>query len=319
MAEQELAEEEKLKQLAQKMQEAEYKGLSEEEIKEKEKQKEMRRQRNIQILEDTLNIIEQDSYTKDTQEVPLHLSYEDMKKIQVFLPDDIELLSKCKMKENNVNCTYSCENIDALTLANNKSQNLDNNDKVLVLNLASATEPGGRTRKGANAQEENLCQRTSLLISLESDEAKRYYEYNKALKTRMGSDAIMVSPHVEVIKDTSFEPLDEPFEIAVMSCGAPMIRLGLEGKSQQEYEALLYKRIQGMLVVAASQNYHHLILGAFGCGVYGNDAAVVSDMFYKAIQDFNCNQIFDSIDFAVLCNPKKDYNYQEFCRNFSHI
>ncbi len=318
MAEPELTEEEKLKQLAKKMQEAEYKGLTEEEIKEKEKQKEMKRQRNIQILEDTLNIIEKGSYIKDNQEVQLRSNYEDLKKIQVFLPDDIDSLSKNEI-QNNTNCTYSCENVDALTLAKNINQNLDNRDKVLVLNLASATEPGGRSRKGASAQEENLCQRTSLLVSLESDDAKKYYEYNKSLKTRMGSNAIMISPHVEVIKDTSFELLDEPFEIAVMSCGAPMIRLGLEGMSQEEYEALLYKRIQGMLVVAASQNYRHLILGAFGCGVYGNDASIVSDVFYKVIQDFNGNQIFESIDFAVLCNPKKDYNYQEFNRNFKAL
>ncbi|MCD7807828.1 MAG: TIGR02452 family protein [Erysipelotrichaceae bacterium] len=318
MAEQELTEEEKLKQLAKKMREEEYKGLTEEEIKEKEQQKEMKRQRNIQILDDTLDIIEKGSYIKDNQEVQLHSSYEDLKKIQVFLPDDIDSLSKIERK-NNTNCTYNCENVDALTLAKNINQNLDNHDKVLVLNLASATEPGGRTRKGASAQEENLCQRTSLLLSLESDDAKKYYEYNKSLKTRMGSNAIMISPNVEVIKDTSFALLDEPFEIAVMSCGAPMIRLGLEGMSQEEYEALLYKRIQGMLVVAASQNYHHLILGAFGCGVYGNDAAIVSDMFYKVIQDFNSNQIFESIDFAVLCNPKKDYNYQEFSRNFKAL
>ncbi|MCD7894776.1 MAG: TIGR02452 family protein [Erysipelotrichaceae bacterium] len=313
MAEQEL-EEEKLKQLAAKMREAEYKGLTEEEIKEKEQQKEMKKQRNIQILNDTLAIIENGSYIKDNHKIELHMNHKDMQEIQVFLPDDIDKLSISSLKKTNHDCTYSCENIDALSLASNKQ----NEDKVLVLNLASATEPGGRSRKGASAQEENLCQRTSLLLSLESEDAQKYYEYNKALKTRMGSNAIMISPNVEVIKDNSFELLDEPFEIAVMSCGAPMIRLGLEGMTHEEYEALLYKRIQGMLKVAISQDYHHLILGAFGCGVYGNDAAVVSDIFDKVIKDFNCYQLFDSIDFAVLCNPKKDYNYKEFSRNFSH-
>ncbi|MCD8028366.1 MAG: TIGR02452 family protein [Erysipelotrichaceae bacterium] len=314
VTEQELMEEEKLKQLAAKMREAEYQGLTEKKIQEKEQQKEMKKQRNIQILNDTLNILENGSYIKDNHKVELHMNHKDMQEIQVFLPEDIDKLSISSLKNTNHDCTYSCENIDALSLAKNKQ----NEDKVLVLNLASATEPGGRTRKGASAQEENLCQRTSLLLSLESEDAQKYYEYNKALKTRMGSNAIMISPNVEVIKDNSFELLGEPFEIAVMSCGAPMIRLGLEGLSQEEYEALLYKRIQGMLKIANLQNYHHLILGAFGCGVYGNDAAIVSDIFYKAIQDFNCNQLFDSIDFAVLCSPKKDYNYKEFRRNFSN-
>lgn len=192
-----------------------------------------------------------------------------------------------------------------------------------MLNLASATRPGGQTRNGASAQEEDLCRRTSLLLSLESEGAKRYYDYNNARKTRMGSDGVLLSPNVEVIKDASSEALVQPFPISIMSCAAPMVRLGLEGMSRQEYEGMLYKRIQGMLLVAASQGYRHLILGAFGCGVYGNDAALVSDLFARAIKDFTfagmgSGQLFASIQFAVLCRPGKDYNYREFCRNFSH-
>ncbi len=92
--------------------------------------------------------------------------------------------------------------------------------------------------------------------------------------------------------------------------------------SQQEYEMMLYKRIYGMLLVAASQKYRHLILGAFGCGIFGNDAAVVSDLFNRAIRSFtydgkSFSQLFASIDFAVLCKPDKDYNYREFYRNFA--
>lgn len=85
---------------------------------------------------------------------------------------------------------------------------------------------------------------------------------------------------------------------------------------------MLYKRIQGILLVAASQNYRHLILGAFGCGVFGNDASTVSDLFNRAIRSLtyaekDSSQLFASIDFAVLCRPDKDYNYKQFCRNFS--
>ncbi len=328
---------EKLEQLAKKMRESEYKGLSEEEIKKREQQKEAQRNKNISILNDTLGILEKSSYIKDNQEIKLKFSPEQMREIQVFLPDDIEKLRLKSDKENtsaqnskkqvqSIHRLFSCENADALVLAHKKYQDLKNkgetNPKILVLNLASSTVPGGHTRKGAAAQEENLCRRTSLLLSLESKNAEKYYSYNKARKTRMGSDSVMLSPNVEVIKDSSSEPIAEPFPISVISCAAPMVRLGLEGMSQTQYEKMLSKRIEGILLTAASENYRHLILGAFGCGVYGNDAALVSDLFYNTIINFtyegkNADIIFDSIGFAVLCRSDKDYNYREFYRNFS--
>ncbi len=343
MAEQEAtkeqSEEEQLKQMAAQMRAAEYKGLSEEEIQERERQKEMRRKKNVEILEDTLSILEKGSYEKEGQERKLQFTPYQMREIQVFLPEEIEeirnssdesgSLGKSKGGQaKNTSCTFSCENMDALVLAQRKYLELKEKGeaecRILVLNLASSTHPGGQTRKGASAQEEDLRRRTSLLLSLESETAKRYYDYNNARKTHMGSDGVMISPCVEVLKNASAEILSEPFPISVMSCAAPMIRMGLEGMSQQEYETMLYNRIRGMLLAAASQGYRHLILGAFGCGVFGNDAAVVSDSFYRAITKFSyagkgSDQIFESIDFAVLCRPEKDYNYREFCRYFSPV
>jgi len=339
---QKLSEEEKLKQMAAQMKAEEYKGLSEEEIRERERQKEMRKKENIGILNDTLNILEQGCYEKAGRNVKLGFSQEQMRKVQVFLPQDIELLrsenissalsdesrAQDDSQSRDTKCISHCENTDALVLAQKKYQELKKNGdaapRILVLNLASATHPGGHTRKGAGAQEEDLCRRTSLLLSLESKNAKIYYDYNNARKTRMGSDAVLLSPYVDVVKDSSAETLAEPFPISIMSCGAPMVRLGLEGMSQQEYEEMLRKRIQGILLVAASQNYRHLILGAFGCGVYGNDAATVSDLFAHAIRSLtyagkDSSRLFSTIDFAVLCRPDKDYNYREFCRNFSLI
>ncbi|MCD8049238.1 MAG: TIGR02452 family protein [Clostridia bacterium] len=307
----------KLKELAQKMREAEYAGLSDEEIAERERAKDEKRKRNIEILEDTLKITQEGLYIKEEVEVRLRFSLEEMREIMVFLPEEQSPESESPAGEGG-NCAFGCENKDALEMAREKCES---GAKPLVLNLASATRPGGQVRSGADAQEEALCRRTSLLLSLESEAAKKYYDYNNARKTRMGSDAVMISPNVEVIKDASGALLDEPFAISVMSCAAPMVRLGLEGMTELQYEAMMYKRICDMLYVASSQGYRHLILGAFGCGMYGNDAAVVSDLFYRAICNFSYDgkrsgNLFDAIGFAVLCRGDNDYNYRQFCRNF---
>ena len=101
-----------------------------------------------------------------------------------------------------------------------------------------------------------------------------------------------------------------------------MLRYGMEGMTQKEYEAMVYDRIRGMLKVAAYLGYRHLILGAFGCGAFANDARVVSDLFCRALKEFDFDgmreqDMFRRIDFAVLSRGADQYNFREFSRNFS--
>lgn len=79
-----LSDEERLKQMAAQMRAEEYKGLSDEEIRERERQKEMLKKKNIEILNDTLNILEKGRYSKDGHEIKLHFSSEHLREVQVF-------------------------------------------------------------------------------------------------------------------------------------------------------------------------------------------------------------------------------------------
>ncbi len=304
---------EQLKKMQEQMEQKEYEGLTPEEALKKKREKEEKKQENIALLNETLDFCQKGAYKKEGQEISLGLSQAEMKEIHVFLPEEIGKLTAGK--PDAAPCVFSCENKGALTLAKEKIQDPSYEGGVLVLNLASATRPGGAVRDGANGQEEALCRQSSLLLSLESEEAKRYYDYNHALHTHLGSDGVMISPHVAVLRDESGAVLDSPFEVSVLSCSAPMVRMGLEGKSQEEYEEMLQGRISGILTCAGSMGYRNLILGAFGCGVFGNDAAVVSDAFASAFEG-PAGQGFAHADFAVLCKDGKDYNYNEFCRNF---
>ncbi len=85
---------------------------------------------------------------------------------------------------------------------------------------------------------------------------------------------------------------------------------------------MFYHRIMGMLKCVAYLGYKNLVLGAWGCGAFGNDAHVVSDLFYKALKNIEYNRLrekdlFRRIDFAVLDRTADQYNFKEFYRNFS--
>lgn len=166
--------------------------------------------------------------------------------------------------------------------------------------------------------------------SIDSKKAERYYNYNRgngdsdldSEKMSLGSNGVIISPKVEVIRDEEGKLLPETFKIAVLTCGAPMVNDGYCGLSQEEYEQLFYERICGMLTAAAHCGYRYLVLGAFGCGSFGNDARLVSDLFYKAFNEIDFNGVapsdfFKRVDFAIRCRDEKTYNFQEFERNFA--
>ena len=288
------------------------------------------RQDNISMFQDTMTILDQGWYEKNGLRKPLKLKKDEMEDALVFLPDDVKAASENKdFQHVHVmgRCGYSCENMDSFSLARKRIGMLldsDKNERILVLNLANPVNPGGGVRKGVKAQEEDLCRKSSLLVSLEGPKAAPYYAYNQSLHTYLGSDTVMIQPQVEIIKDENGDLLDETVIVAVMTCAAPMLRYGMEGLSQHQYESLMLQRITGMLKVAAYMGYRRLILGAFGCGAFRNDAHVVSDLFYKALKEFDYDgmkekDMFRRIDFAVMDHSEDQYNFKEFSRNFSHF
>ncbi|MBQ1377050.1 MAG: TIGR02452 family protein, partial [Lachnospiraceae bacterium] len=229
----------------------------------------------LAILEETLAILEQGYYKKGLKKIRLKLTRDQMEEAHVFLPEDIPALESCAAdpeispEQETGKCAFSCVNRDSFGLAveriNELEKGLSGNagirktvgtadlkgKRVLVLNLANPVNPGGGVRRGARAQEEDLCRKSSLLVSVEGKQAAPYYEYNRKLDTYMGSDAVIIHPQVEIIRDEDYELMRETVVTAVMTCAAPMITYGLEGMTQEEYQTMVKNRITGMLKVAA--------------------------------------------------------------------
>ena len=107
------------------------------------------------------------------------------------------------------------------------------------------------------------------------------------------------------------------------ACVAPMITNSMEGMSESEYRGMFYNRIVGVLKSAAYFGYEDLVLGAWGCGAFGNDAAIVSNLFDRALKELNwaglhAYDLFNTIVFAIRSGGEESYNYKEFNRNFRY-
>ena len=282
---------------------------------------------NIEILQETLQILDTGKYRVNGKEVKLQLSKEQMEASHVLLPADVqdiggrELNRKPAAGTCRIDCVKQDSYVAAIEMIRNRKTEDGQSKPVLVLNFANPVNIGGGVYKGAKAQEEDLCRRSSLLRSLETHHSLRYYSYNRKLHTHMGSDAMIFSPEVEIFRDERGELMDYTVIVAVISCAAPMITYSMEGMSESEYRRMFYNRIVGVLKCAAYFGYKDLVLGAWGCGAFGNDASIVSDLFYRALTELDwdghrANYLFQRIVFAIRSRGEESYNFTEFKRNF---
>ena len=82
-------------------------------------------------------------------------------------------------------------------------------------------------------------------------------------------------------------------------------------------------RISKLLSVAAQRDYRHLVLGAWGCGVFRNDPTEVASLFDEALlQDDRFRDRFQTVVFAVLDETDDEHIIRPFRDHFggrSHV
>lgn len=188
-------------------------------------------------------------------------------------------------------------------------------DKVCILNFASATNPGGGVKNGSNAQEESICRVTSLYKELSTQFLfDNFYMYHRERKNTLYTDRIIYSENVLVLKE-DFAPYNTFSEdsqrfINVITSPAPNIR-NLQGIKEEELLDILTSRIIRILEVAIENKNTNIVLGAFGCGAFGNPPKIVAKAFKNVLFDKNYRRYFDTIIFAIL-DGKNTNNFETF-------
>ena len=196
--------------------------------------------------------------------------------------------------------------------------------KVTVLNFASSTSPGGGVVTGASAQEESLCRVSTLYPCLKAQAAwEKFYGPHRAAPNPLHNDDIIYTQGVIVLKDDDYHPLPAPFRVDVITCAAPNLRESPSNRyNRNDGEAvhitpeklleLHLKRARKILSAAAANRAEVLILGAFGCGAFRNDPAVVAAAYHQVLPQFLNH--FKTIEFAVYCSPRDQRNYDAFTK-----
>ena len=186
-----------------------------------------------------------------------------------------------------------------------------NGDNVVVLNFADAICPGGGFLKGSKAQEECLCRVSGLFFCLKQERMNNYYKINEESlfdgdipKDRLirnnYTDNIIYSPKVPFFRDKDYNWLAESANLSVITSPAPYcgdLKEESERTSVAIYSIFL-SRMEKIFNIALEFGHKKIIIGAWGCGAFGNSPEVVASCF-KDILNNKFKNCFKEVVFAI--------------------
>lgn len=259
-------------------------------------------QENIKIFRDTQRLCKENS--------KLRLGVETSNQNQEFISEEKVLMGKDE-KGNYADMQIVVSGERTLEAAK-KYQG----KQVCVLNFANAQMPGGGVLAGTGTQEEAICRCTTLYPNI-SRTAMLVQFYGPHLKNdASNNDDIIYTPGVVVFKSDTKRPEllpgDEWYKVNVITCAAPDLgaRVKKATLGTQELEIMFCKRAKRILEVAKIKENQVLILGAFGCGDFGNPPDIVANAFAEALKEFEGS--FETVEFAIPCSGKSKENYDVF-------
>lgn len=177
-----------------------------------------------------------------------------------------------------------------VTKTDSVSEAFKHQGRVCILNFASYLNPGGGFLDGMYAQEEALCHESFLFNVLGS--FHEFYKWNR--KHQDGgrwTNAAIYTPDVLFLRDGMEKKCD------VLTCAAP-----------RGYSDCLEDRIRFIAQIVDGHEPDVLILGAFGCGVFGQDPYEVAKCFKSAFRR-------SAVPLIVYAVPGGE-NYEAFAKTF---
>lgn len=242
---------------------------------------------NVMVFKDTLKQIEK-NYPADIGNVRYYNGISPIEKLKDYPPVKM-------VQGGTVNTGYA--NTDKM--------------RVAILNFADAIKYGGWVEYGAQTQEENICRCTNIYPILGhklSDE--NYYKPNLATlnarpvgdyshygnEDEVYTDRIIYTRDVIVFKDdTTYENV-EPRKLDVITCPAPSAQM-----SVFKMFDTFTQRAEQVLLSAIDNKAECIVLGAWGCGAFGQIPEVVARAFTVALNKYG--GYFKSVVFAIKPTP----------------
>lgn len=188
-------------------------------------------------------------------------------------------------------------------------------ERPCLLNFASAKHPGGGFLGGAAAQEESIARSSALYPTLIKH--PEYYEENKRSQKDnicLYLDYAIYSPDVPVFRNDSGDWLEQPYLTSVLTSPAPNRHAIFDDEDNKmdddqeeameiKIEETFNRRMNQVLSIMALHGHRTIILGAWGCGIFGNDPLMVAELFRDNLKKL---PFFDKVAFPIYDRTDSD-------------
>lgn len=219
---------------------------------------------------------------------------------------------------NNYNTLFDCVNSDCADVA---LELVNDGYNTAILNLASNVSPGGGYHHGTNAQEECLCQMSTLSQSLYQFGDLKYKHIREAnlpnysnvypMDINYGGIFTKTVRFFRNNKSKYYSLRDKPFSCSVITVASLSNRLknsytndergyfNSDGTFTNEGYEIEANKIRTIYRIALDNGIDGLVLGAFGCGVYNLLPVEVSKLFLDILNEDEFKGNFKKIVFAI--------------------
>ena len=188
---------------------------------------------------------------------------------------------------------------------------LDAGYNPAMLNLADLYTPGGLVEYGSGAQEENLCRRSNLILSLYQFSHARIYQYpdlglvqredQYPMDERNGGIYSGTVTFFRGPESTGSQLEETPYNIPVISVAALSgPRIGKDGMMFPEETEITLEKMRTIFRIGMANFHDSLVLSAMGCGAFANPPAHIAKLFHQVIEEDEFKNRFKLIDFAIL-------------------
>lgn len=224
-------------------------------------------------------------------------NYRNEKNIEIF-NDTMEVVKELQLEGKSNTFKYNFDNIiDPNKISKKRKGNISvypkdtistaidmGRGKTCILNMASPRRAGGGVWKGTVAQEECLFRSTNLFQTIVQD----FYP--------LKIDEALYTTDSYIVKDFYYNVLSTPMRVDCITIAA------LEPRSKgrpDNYVEIMKQKIRLMLSLAYHSKVSVLVLGAWGCGVFGNDPKEVATMFRDVLNE-GYRYAFDETVFGII-------------------